>query len=227
MKRLVLNLLLFFIISSICLAQGNKQFYAGVTGGLVMMRNLHENWNNIAHTQSADLVYDMNNGFLVGAKFGYMPKALRKILVTEIEYTFQKATIGKATSAGFIAGTDTIHGFSTNKLNNSGTYSHSVFLNFMVRYPAGNCHPYIGFGPGLSFTSVFFHEEPYFGESGSDADFSWQVLAGVDFDITYYLSLGGGYKYFSVRPTVTWANGTHSHYDPASNNFFIDVKFHF
>jgi opacity protein-like surface antigen len=231
MKRLVLGLLLFFWIPTIGLAKDNTQFYVGVTGGFVIPRDLHEEWNNIAHTQIANLTETMNTGFLVGGKFGYTPTVLKKILAVELEYNYQKADLDKITSPGFTAGKSTISAFSS-KANDSSINFHSVFFNIMARYPNGIIHPYLGIGPGVTRTSISFNEpnltaEYGFVESGEDTGFSYQVLTGVDFDVTSNISLGVGYKYFTTKPTITWKNGTHSHYDPSSHNFVFDVKFHF
>ncbi|MEI7980982.1 MAG: outer membrane beta-barrel protein, partial [Bacteroidota bacterium] len=226
MKRISAGLFLFLLISITGPAQDKKQFYVGVTGGLVMPRVLHENWNNKTGTQTALLVEELNNGFLVGGKVGCTPKALGKILSVEFEYNYQRAGFNRLTTGGFFAGDSAIAGFTYN-CNNSSINFNSLFLNILARYPVGIVHPYIGIGPGFTHTSISFNEPGLFVESSNHSDFSWQALAGVDFDVTPRLSMGGGYKYFSVKTTMTWANGTNSKYDPSSNNFFMDLKFHF
>ena len=228
---LAIGLLLFALIPAGGSAQINKQFYAGVTGGYVMPRNLHENWNNTAHTQSADLTHEMRNGFLAGIKIGYIPKALKKILAAELEYNYQKADVNRITTPGFTAFTVTIPAFS-NLANNSGTSFHSIFLNVMARYAEGIVHPYIGIGPGVTLSTISFNEPDLtagygFVETGEATNVSYQILGGVDFDISTNISIGGGYKYFATAPAITWANGTHSHYDPSSHNFVFHVKYYF
>jgi opacity protein-like surface antigen len=226
MKKLVFGLLSLLLIPATGFSQGNKQFYAGATGGMVVPMVLHEIWNNVQNTQTATLVEELNNGFMAGVKIGYVPKAVKKILAIELEYNYQKTIYNRLTTGGFIAGDSVIPGF-TQELKHSSIHFNSLFLNIIARYPLGKVHPYLGFAPGVTCTFISFDEPGLFTESSSNINFSWQALAGVDFDITSYLTLGGGYKYFSVNNTMKWANGSHSHYDPRSNNFFLDIKFLF
>lgn len=40
-------------------------------------------------------------------------------------------------------------------------------------------------------------------------------------------SPGVGYRYFAAEPSMTWANGTASDYDPVSHNFVLEIKYYF
>jgi len=218
--------LYFTLITTISFAQNSQQFYAGATIGFVNPNDLHETWHNIYKPQTADLSYEMKNGFLVGAKFGLIPAALRKFLAVEMEYNYSKIAFSTLMTPGFVAGDSTITGFGQ-EMNDSYTAFHSVSLNVMARYHDGKAHPYIGFGPGLTYTVISFNEPDLFGESGNDTGFSYQVIFGADFDVSSSVSLGLAYKYFEVNPIQTWANGTHSHYDPRLHNYVLDVKYKF
>jgi opacity protein-like surface antigen len=226
MKRHVIGILFFAVVFSTGFAQDGKQFYGGVTAGFVMPNDLHETWHNTRLSQTADLSYEMNNGFLVGAKFGYVPSALSQFLAVELEYNYQKSTFSTLMTSGFVAGDTTIVGFGQ-IMNDSYIAFHAFALNIMARYPEGKAHPYIGFGPGMTYTAISFNEPDLFGESGNDTGFSYQIVFGFDFDISSKISLGLAYKYFEVNPIQTWANGTHSHYDPRLHNYVFDVKYAF
>lgn len=75
MKKLVFGFLLIFLIPTFSLARDDKQFYTGVTGGLVKPVVLHEIWNNIKNTQTATgshSHYDpASNNFFLDIKFHF------------------------------------------------------------------------------------------------------------------------------------------------------------
>ena len=126
----------------------------------------------------------MKNGFLAGAKAGWVPAALGGLFAAEVEYAYQRAEFDKIMSPGFEAGPHTIAGFYS-PATDSHIEFQSLFLNLLVRYPAGKVHPYAGFGPGVTRCSVSFNEAELttegfgFAESGDDTAFCWQALAGV------------------------------------------------
>jgi OOP family OmpA-OmpF porin len=68
-----------------------------------------------------------------------------------------------------------------------------------ARYPEGRFHPYVGVGVGYSY---FQMEGSGSGESISGSGFCWQLMTGLDFDITPNLGVGIGYKYFATKPTI-------------------------
>ena len=224
-RRIVLSLFLVFTFS-ILFAQNKEYFYGSITGGLSIMNELHEEWNNDKLNQTAGLSYSVKPGLLFGAKLGFVPKAAKNYLALEIEYYYQNNKLDVASSTGFVAGTTVIPGFS-GKLTNSGVAFHSFFFNVLARLPEGKIHPYAGIAPGFTISDVKFSEEPYFAESGSDTKFSYQFIVGVDYDISPKISVGAAYKFFKTRPKITWANGTYSYYDPISNNIFVDLKYYF
>jgi len=149
-----------------------------------------------------------------------------------LEYYYQRAEFDKIMSPGFEAGPNTIAGFYSSATDSHIEF-HSFFLNLLLRHPSGSVHPYIGFGPGITRASVSFNEDNLttegfgFAETGDETAFCWQILAGVDFDLSESIAIGAGYRYFSTRPTFTWANGTKSDYDPVYHNFALDIKYRF
>ena len=231
MKKMLLSLL-FASIPMFILAADSRPFYAGVMGGYVMPMNMLEEWRWEARGQTADLKEEMKNGFVLGVKAGYVPSALKRMLAVELEYAYQRAEFDKIMSPGFEAGPQTIAGFYSQTTDSSIEFQ-SLFLNFIARYPEGKTHPYLGVGPGVTRVSVSFNEPSLtqegfgFEESGKDTTFCCQILAGVDFDVSEHIMLGLGYRYFIAKPTMTWANGTSSDYDPVSHNFIVEMKYYF
>ncbi len=218
-------------ISSWIYAADDQSFYVGVSGGLVMPMDMLEEWSWEELGQSADLKEKMKNGFMLGLKLGFRPEAL-KILAIEVEYTYQRAEFDKIMSPGFNAGPYIVDGFYSDANDSYMTFN-SLFLNIIARYPEGRMHPYVGIGPGMTRAYVSFNEPNLttegfgFQESGDDDIFCYQIIAGVDYDVDASFSIGAGYKYFAAKPTITWANGTQSDYDPVTHSFVLDVKYKF
>ena len=86
-------------------------------------------------------------------------------------------------------------------------------FNLIARYPVGRFHPYIGSGIGCAIAkmtdtkiSVAFIPGPaaMIG-GGSDTVFAYQVMAGLDFDITKNIIAGISYKYL-VLDTISFGN---------------------
>lgn len=219
-------------IATAAFAADASSFYAGISGGLAMPMDMREEWSWPERGQRADLKEEMKNGFQVGAKVGWAPAALGGLFAAELEYAYQRAEFDKIMSPGFEAGPHTIAGFYS-PATDSRIEFQSLFLNFLVRYPAGKVHPYVGVGPGVTRCSVSFNETELttegfgFAESGDDTTFCWQALAGVDFDVSARVVVGAGYRYVAAEPSFTWANGTQSDYDPVCHNLVLDVKYRF
>lgn len=142
----------------------------------------------------------VNRGETFGAKVGYLP---RKEVALELEYADIRDTDADEPSAYIIYGDDV--GL---KGNISMT---SVFLNFLVRYPHGWVHPYVGWGPGWSWVdfedvtstydgpAIVFRRDQEQDDRGSA--FANQVLAGLEMDVTEHTSFVLGYKYYYCRPS--------------------------
>jgi opacity protein-like surface antigen len=54
----------------------------------------------------------------------------------------------------------------------------------------------------------------------SGGAFAYQLLVGLDFDITPNLGVGIGYKYLASKPTIGSYNS-----DPDSNDFYADIDY--
>lgn len=207
-----------------------RSLYAGRTRGVVLPMTMHEQWSFAATGQSADLWEDMEWGSLAGSMAGFAPALFGPHMVIEAEQNEQSAAVGTIRSPGFEAGKYIVAPFDAKAADSSIAFQ-STFLNLILRHASGKVHPYIGVGPGLTRSSIDFNEPSLtneglgFEESGETTGPSYQLLAGVDFNVTEHLTIGLGYKYFAVNPVFAWANGSHSGYDPRTRSLVFNVKF--
>lgn len=80
-------------------------------------------------------------------------------------------------------------------------------FNIIAKYPEGKFHPYIGVGLGMSYVEVEGTFRARIGgtsiteyDSDNNTAFAWQILAGVDVELTNNLVLDLGYRYFYTKP---------------------------
>jgi opacity protein-like surface antigen len=142
----------------------------------------------------------LKNGYLAGVKAGWLTPFTKRIMAMELEYNY-------------IFGTDFDNGKNVNLMGKGfvtldGTIKiHAILSNLKARYPEGRVHPYVGFGVGYSYFQVGDMTARGAGGSvilpgESQGAFCWQLLAGLDFDITPNFGVGIGYKYFATKPTI-------------------------
>jgi opacity protein-like surface antigen len=189
--------LMLFLSAGSSLAQENMGFYVGIFGGYVIPQTM-----TISNPDNSSQYFDttLQNGYTVGIKTGWLTPFTRRIMAMEIEYNYMNNNLDKDKLVNVMGeGVGTLDGTIT---------LHSVLFNVKGRYPEGRVHPYGGLGLGYSF---FYMGDTTVRESGipvgtmrseSGGAFCWQVLAGVDIDITPNLSLDMGYKYFMTKPTI-------------------------
>lgn len=216
MKRtiLILALLAFVLLSPLAhAAEVTGPFYVGVLGGYVMPSNMNVHDKTGA---TADFDASLNNGGLVGVKVGYLPPFASGYLATELEYNYIFNTDldnSKTTAVGTLDGSNKIHAF---------------FLNFKLRYPEGALHPYVAVGPGYAwFNAGDLKISPAGTTSSGDTagKFCWQIMAGLDYDITRNWGVGIGYKYFQVKPSI--GGGINSDYDYKASIVTVGVNYTF
>ena len=194
MKRIGL-VVIFLLFSQAALAVENTGFYFGVCGGYVIPQAV-----TLDDQYDTETGFDvkLKNGGMIGLTSGWINPFTNNIMAMELEYNYIFGTDLDPSKAvdgwGYFDGTINIHAF---------------LFNIKARYPNGPVHPYAGIGLGYSFFqlgevtgrdsegSVIFR-----GQGLSGGGLTYQLLAGVDFDITRNLSLGVGYKYFVTRPSL-------------------------
>jgi opacity protein-like surface antigen len=194
---LVLSGMLFFISVPAATAAEKGPFYVGLYGGWVMPQDLSpEDGNDIP----------LKDSWALGVKGGYIIPTM-KWLAVELDYTY-------------LADQDIDQSGVDGKFNAS-----NLMVNFIARYPEGKYHPYLGVGIGWSWGS-FKGSEPGFTVDESDNAFAWQLMAGVNFEITPQWSADLGYRYFSSQYTI---NSGGDDVDMTSKNhmILIGVNYHF
>ena len=183
-------------------ATKNSGFYVGVSGGYVMPQNLTT--SNPDNSSAPVGIGTLKNGYLAGVTVGWLTPFTKRILAMELEYNY-------------IFGTDYDKDTHNNETITGTINIHSLLFNLKARYPEGRFHPYAGFGVGYSYFQVGDMTEGSIsvkGDSGSAV--CYQILTGLDFDITSNLGVGIGYKYFATKPTVGSAN---------SNKIYADFDY--
>ena len=202
--------------------------YTGTVRGLVVSNPMHEQWSFPATGQRADVYEEMAYGSLTGNRAGILPLASNRVVALEVENSRQSAAIATISSPGFTVGKQAVAAFTTEAEDSSIAFQSTLF-NILLRFPEGRIRPYLGVGPGLTRSIIDFNEESVtsegfgFTEGGEVSGFSYQLLAGVELDVTDRLSVGIGYRYFAANPTFTWANTSQSTYDPRTHNFVFTV----
>lgn len=153
--------------------------------------------------------FNVKEGFLGGAKFGYIPPIKLKIIsfAFELEYTYQKHESNSDLVGGTIQG-------------------HNILGNFVVKYPLGVIHPYVGAGIGASIHKVE-SSSLYFDKTS--VSFAWQLMTGVEVELLSNFSVDVGYRYLStdidMGPGDDWYNyRTDSRYDFSSHMVFVGLR---
>jgi len=175
-------------------------FYVGLFGGYVMPDDLEMDEEG----ESWDVPLD--DSWMIGAKFGYIFPQV-KWLAAELEYTY-------------LADMDVDEPEVDGDFN-----ANNLMANLVFRYPEGKIHPYAGFGLGWSFGNIEAQgqdEEVAWVFDEDDNAFAWQLLAGVNFEITPQWSADLGYKYFSCEYEFDNTDA-----DAANHMIFVGVNYHF
>lgn len=174
--------------------------YVGVFGGYVIPSDLR-----IEDGGSQDV--SLKKSWAIGAKVGYIIPQARGWLAAELEYFY-------LTNQNIdVQGID-------------GDFSaHNVMANILWRYPEGKIHPYLGGGLGWSEGSI---EVMSAGRAinANGNGFAWQLLAGLNFEITPNLSADLAYRYVSIKYNDMVSNPSE---DVRSQNnlILVGINYHF
>jgi opacity protein-like surface antigen len=187
----IVALAIFLSAGSVFAAENsNTGFYVGISGGYVIPQSLSITPKESGDTGKFDATLD--NGFLVGVKAGWNTPFTNRIMALEMEYNYIRNNFDNSKYIPEIDGTL------------DGTVSvHALLFNVKARYPEGRFHPYVGAGLGWALVQVGdlkTSDSTMPGQSGNA--FCWQLLAGLDFDITPNFGVGIGYKYLATSPTI-------------------------
>jgi OOP family OmpA-OmpF porin len=199
-------------------ASAQQGFYADIHSGLSLFDDAQtrvvvpDEANLHAHTN-----YDP--GWLVGAAGGYdWPFGL----ALEEEFTFRDSKIDRIAT-------------DVPLLKDGEAYSYAMMTNGYYRYHNSTPFtPYIGGGVGEAVVQLS-NLKPVGAVGtygGTDAEFAYQGIAGVEYRLTPQLSLGAEYRYFAtIRPgfvsSVAGVDNVHVSPDYRSNNAMLKMVYHF
>jgi opacity protein-like surface antigen len=198
---IVIPILVAFLVLASAPAATAKEagpFYVGVFGGYVIPSDLEVSGGDINEDVK------LKNSGMLGAKFGYIIPTF-KWIAGEVEYNYLfKQDVDQADVSGDFS-------------------AHNVMANLLVRYPEGRFHPYAGFGIGWSY-GTFKANTAEVSVDDSKSAFAWQILAGLNFEITPNWSADLGYRYFQAK-----YSGIIEDVDVTSKNhiILIGVNYHF
>jgi opacity protein-like surface antigen len=213
----VVALAIFLSAGSVFAAEENTGFYLGISGAYVIPQtmNLSDPDGGATYAETT-----LNNGYMAGVKTGWNTPFTKGIMALEMEYNYIRNEFDN--SKVFYLDTPHMSGFGTFDGTNS---IHALLFNVKARYPEGRIHPYAGFGLGWSYFVVgditareagTSNVEKIKGDTGNG--FCWQLMTGVDFDITPNLGVGIGYKYLATKPTIGSKNNGDEH-------FYVDADY--
>jgi OOP family OmpA-OmpF porin len=202
MKKVARSFAVFIFVIAVSVfpfntASAQLGWYAGVFGGYTFSPDASLWYSDYNYNYNYDYKYDLNvqETWVFGVKFGITPPVL-KYFSFEFEYSHLNPDIDRTA------------------LPRGGTVEGDVkFNNFMfnaiAKYPQGKIHPYIGAGLGFSsFDLSLSTTSSARSYSNEDTVFAWQILFGVEIDLTNNLSMDIGYRYFAAEAN----DDDHDHY---------------
>ena len=197
---IVCGLATFLLLTSTSIAPAAEQgpFYVGIFGGYAMPQDL-------SVSDGPDI--PLKDSWAVGIKGGYIvPQA--KYLAVELEYTY--------------LGTQDIDMSGVDGDFSAG----NLMVNFLLRYPEGRYHPYVGVGVGWSMGSFKASEPGVTPIDENDSAFAWQILAGINFEITPNWSADLAYRYFAGSYSIS-SGADNFDLDAKNHMILIGVNYHF
>lgn len=195
MQKVARSLFVFVFVIAVSVfpfdtASAQRGMYVGVFGGYTFSPDA--SWED--YYSSIDL--NVQETGIFGVKFGFNPPPI-KFFSIEFEYSYLNPDMDRTVFATAGSDYDAIEG---------NAKIHNFMFNAIVKYPEGKIHPYLGLGIGASYfdfsitatsqlNGVSYHTR----HSYDDTVFAWQVLAGVDIELTNNLSLDIGGRYFDTE----------------------------
>jgi opacity protein-like surface antigen len=196
-----LLILLFFSVSFVQAQDktaDTKGIYVGLIGGYVIPSSYGGAILDASTGANLYTNYDpvLKNGYLYGAKVGWLTPFTKRILALELEYNHITNDFDKAKNA------DTVRGdYDLNSTINIDL----IMINLIARYPNGRFHPYVGAGAGYAYANINDIVESYPAyetrqmSGGSKSVFAYQGMTGIDVDITKNIIVGLAYKYIALQ----------------------------
>ena len=173
--------------------------YVGVFGGYTLSPDASLVYDDYNYSRHYNYYYkydiDIQQTWVLGVKFGYTPPPLR-FFSFEFEYSYFNPDVDRTVLIQTGTEHTAIEGY---------VKFHNFMFNALARYPEGIIHPYIGGGLGFSYVDLSVRTTSptsvNYGRYASSTDnvFAWQILVGVDIDLTKNLSMDIGFRYFATE----------------------------
>ncbi len=175
---LAITLFSFFVLSPTHKAKAAEAgpFYFGVTGAYMIPDKAKFSGSGF------DTKVDFDHDWMLGTRVGYILPAWKYFTIELEFFSFFKTDADQTTLQ--TSGGDYL------KLNDGEFSSFDLFANFLLRYPEGKLHPYVGVGLGWAWS--FFKGTNVDSRGGvtktisfdeSDNKFAWQALIGLNYEL--------------------------------------------
>jgi opacity protein-like surface antigen len=221
---------IFLSFSSAVYAQDKPADTYGVYLGLIGGYSIPGNDTSATFTglSGSGFSFDtsLKNGFLYGAKVGWLTPFTNRILAVEFEYNNLENSFSSFNAPVFPGFPAAVNGDLGGKIS-----MNLLMLNLLVRKPEGRFHPYAGAGFGYADVKVDDMNLTPAGipavltiSHGSKGVFAYQVLAGMDIDITKNIFVGINYKY--IAPQKISYDSNISMGGSAPGSMEVDYKSH-
>jgi opacity protein-like surface antigen len=177
-------------------AQGvdRKAFYVGLHGGINVPRATVSEFDSGGLPGGVGFITaEAENGYRVGGAVGYI---FNRYLRGEVELSYTRNSLDTldAITFAFPAGTGPL------PARGSAT-TLSGMVNGYVSLPMDKLRPYVG--AGIGYARVSSNGAGFVGVPGETDDtataFSWQLMAGLGYQLTPNLELGGRYRFQHVN----------------------------
>jgi opacity protein-like surface antigen len=208
---LTIALAILFAVFPFKSASAQSGGYFGISGGYTINPDLSSGDYDYWNFYEDDIHLDIEEAPVLGAKLGYThPRA--NALALELEYIYLNPDISNSVRVD-----------GDVKLNN-------FMFNVFAKIPAGVIHPYWGFGLGFCSSDMSAQATEWLG--GKDAtSYAWQLLTGVEFDMTNNLAVDIGYRYFvtelEFENNAEYEHGNHRDVDFTTRMITLGLKFFF
>jgi opacity protein-like surface antigen len=209
MKKLSCAVFLFVISVSIYPlnpASAQTGGYMGVFGGYTLSSDVSTSHYDHDYYYRGGYDIDVEETWVLGFKLGYTPAPL-KFASFEFEYSYLNPDLDRSAAPYADAGYTKIEGDAT---------FHNFMLNAIAKYPVRKIHPYVGAGFGFSYIDASVSATSTARSTSNDDDtvFAWQLLVGVEMELTNNLSMDIGYRFFATE-----SESDYDHYHEYYNTY--------
>jgi len=191
--------------------------YMGVFGGYTLSQDASMSYDDYDYHYHYRDIYDFDaeETWVLGFKLGYTLPRLN-IFSFEFEYSYLNPDVDRTVWTYADADYAKIEG---------DVSIHNFMLNAIAKYPGGKIHPYIGTGLGVSYIDASVSATST-AHSASDDDtvFAWQILVGIELDLTNNLSMDIGYRYFATESESDHYYDYDYDYDYYHEDFGLDYE---